>query len=1297
MFLSIFYGEMSMKRFLSAILSVCLAFSCIATALAASFPDIDGHFGKDAIEYMVSKGVVNGYQEDGTFRPNRTVTRAEFIKMLNVTFGLTATKNHSYTDVSEGQWFEPYVKQATAQGYLLNYGTMLNPSGPLSRQEAAALLVRYLDPDTDKKAPTSTFTDYNTIKAAYRDYVLLAAGTGLINGYPDGTFDPDRTLTRAEALTILYRAAGTICNDNLVESEAGAGKDNAVITQTGVTVTGANLPGRVLISEGVSSGTVTLSECHIGELIVRGTPSLIMNGCTVDSIIVDSAAGHTASVSILNGTVVKSMTLRTPADISMMSRTTLGSLVVEKTAPRSSVTGSGTFTKAEINASGFTSEKVPTQYTLARGISATFADKVYTSGSTPAAGDTGFTIQPSSFASSVDCYLTLTTATNGTVYYYFTNTATVPTAALFENFYAVASAASNYVVTANRSSDTKIGQTAAVDNYSYIAVMFTDANGMDYQPVVIANMASNGFTTAPTVNATSTYQYLAYTPAVSGTVYYYYTSSAAALTVSSFTNVYTSNATMYKGELVATAGQAASQPTTLSSNVSGYNYVAVMLMDDKNNQYQPILVPLKGSAATTSTGFTLAPYANSMANGVSLGFTAAYSGTVEYYFTNSSTAPTTSQFDTMNSLAQVGLRGSVTATAGMAAYTPLLNLVSTTSYPYMVVRLKSTGGVAYTPVVVRINSSSSTTPDQPGASGSGFTTQPVITYSSGKYNIRFQASANCTLYYYLTNYKVAPNTTVFMNNYNAATGINISVKIGGSLATTGITQTAQTVLATSLGESYDYMVIMLQKGSTYYTPVIVEVPDAEEAVLEDTGFVVGPIYNTYQSGGDYYQHQIEFCTSVTGTVWYYFTDDDKVPTPSVVKENVINGGEGIYKAEYKSVVKNTKQLLPVTFSSTPPAYVVIMLSDANYNNYRPLVLSTSGMAGSSNITTGFFKAPTVTTTGGTPVLNYEANESGKLYYFFTNDSRGMNTIWEFFSDTSTRGYLTAAAEGVKGVVSISAGKGSAFLTTARSVSGYSHVAIMLQSSVSETGGYRAPILIPLNGSTNSGTGSSGISGFKGTPYVSGSNLNVTPLYSGTLYYGFTNSNSQTELYAPITALGGVSGIGGAMNYNDISSILASYNNGSSKAVTYPGYNVPVAIPASFFMNYKYVAVWMVTITGEMTTPVFVPLGTTSGGSSIVTNGTGFSVQPRYNSWSNQISFTPVATGRVAYFYTNSTVNYSTGDAFINAYHSASTAQIMDVLQGQGNTITVNVSEYKYVWLYLYTTDSTYTPVRVQIG
>ena len=168
--------------------------------------------------------------------------------------------------------------------------------------------MRYLDLDASKKAATSTFTDYNSIKTAYRDYVLLAAGAGIINGFEDDTFRPNDTLNRAQALAILYRAAGMVCNDNVVETEAGAGDKNAVIVKNGVTVTGANLPGRVIISEGVSGGTVTLSECIIGELIIRGTPTVILSGCTVESLIVDcSVKGKTASISMMSGTAVKDM------------------------------------------------------------------------------------------------------------------------------------------------------------------------------------------------------------------------------------------------------------------------------------------------------------------------------------------------------------------------------------------------------------------------------------------------------------------------------------------------------------------------------------------------------------------------------------------------------------------------------------------------------------------------------------------------------------------------------------------------------------------------------------------------------------------------------------------------------------------------------------------------------------------------------------------------------------------------------------------------------------------------------
>ena len=72
------------------------------------------------------------------------------------------------------------------------------------------------------------------------------------------------------------------------------------------------------------------------------------------------------------------------------------------------------------------------------------------------------------------------------------------------------------------------------------------------------------------------------------------------------------------------------------------------------------------------------------------------------------------------------------------------------------------------------------------------------------------------------------------------------------LAANGTTQTAQTVLSTSLGASYDYMVIMLQQGNTQYNPIIVTIPDVEDAVATSNGFSVGPVYNTYQSQANDY-------------------------------------------------------------------------------------------------------------------------------------------------------------------------------------------------------------------------------------------------------------------------------------------------------------------------------------------------------------------------------------------------------------------------------------------------------------
>ena len=1305
-----------MKKLLSAILTICLLLSCTAPAFAAVFPDLEPRhaWAEPAIEYMVSKGIINGYEDD-TFRPDRTVTRAEFIKMLDETFGLTATAAIPFTDVPADQWYAPYVKKAVAQGYLLNYGSLLNPNGALSRQEAAALLVRYLKPDESLKASTTTFTDYSSIKVAYRDYVLLAAGIGLINGYEDDTFRPDKPLNRAEALAILYRAAGMICKENVMETEAGAGDKNAVIVKSGVTVTGANLPGRVIISEGVSGGTVTLSECLIGELVVRGTPTVILSGCTVDSLIVDcSTKGKTSALSMLSGTTVKSMTLRTSADISTASRTTLTKLTVEEGAIRSTVSGSGTFTNAVINASGFVSDKLPTTYTLGRGISATFADKVYNSGSTPSATDTGFTVQPSVYASSTYNYLTLTPVAGGKVYYYYTNMETAPTADLFDSYYAVAGSRSSFDVTANRAVDTQIGAISAVNGYSHLVVRFSDSLGNKYQPVVLSNRASGAFTLAPTVSTTGSYQYLTFTPAINGTVFYYYTSSSAVPSADSFTDTYISAATSYKNYIDITAGKAVNQSTFAAASVAAYPYVAIMVMDSDNKEYPPIVIATGGSSSTlTATGFTEEPYCTTTGSSVTLGLTASFSGTVEYYFSSSSSAPTAGMFDTVKSLTPITMSGSIPVTAGASSRTPLLNVVSTTTYPYLIVRLKSTSGATYTPVAVPINSSIGGNTGTPGAAGSGFVISPSVSYAAGKYTLTFQTLGSGTLYYYLTNNPTAPGST-FMGNYDMTTSDKLSVKLGGAITATGTTQTVATILSTGLSDDYKYMAIMYRQGTTAYTPMVVSVPFAEEVVNQNTGILVGPSYTVYQMGtglDSASQHQVEFSATFTGNVWYYYTDENTIPKPADVIDAVVMGGEGIGERGKESIVANQKKQISVYFDGVAPKYIVLMLEDTQSNYYKPVLVSSSGLTTSSGITTGFNERNTsVTTTSGIPMLEYITMESGKVYYYFTNNGSTVADMWEFFSNSTTRGYYSAAAEGVKGVVNLPVGKGSAYLTTTKSVAGYSHVVLLFQRSAGETGGYCKPLVLALNGTAGGNNfGGTTTTGFSDTPYLLGNSVYFVPSAAGTVYYGFTQTNSSADLYGSLGALGALGGLGGVGGLGSspasIAGYIATMNHGSSMPVANAGVAQAIYIAPSYFTQFKYVALWTVTAGGQMSTPVFVSLGNASGGLGNLGSGNGFVVAPQYNSLLKQISFTSAVAGNVYYFYTNSTVNYNTHATFTTAFYqalenSSGIAGNQPVTAGQAGSISVTVNNvmntYKYVWVYMFTGDGSYTPVRIQL-
>ncbi|MBQ7792505.1 MAG: S-layer homology domain-containing protein, partial [Clostridia bacterium] len=185
-----------LKRVVSLLLAVML-FSGVA--LAANFTDLsDSHWAYQYVDGLVASGVINGY-EDGTFRPEANVTRAELAKLVTVQFGENGEK--AYSDVSATDWFYDYV---TAGGnYFLSEGEF-RPNTQATREEVAYAI--YVATGSKASDNNVTFTDADDISAEYKNAIAAVFANGVITGYPDGSFLPKNNITRAETATVLSRA-----------------------------------------------------------------------------------------------------------------------------------------------------------------------------------------------------------------------------------------------------------------------------------------------------------------------------------------------------------------------------------------------------------------------------------------------------------------------------------------------------------------------------------------------------------------------------------------------------------------------------------------------------------------------------------------------------------------------------------------------------------------------------------------------------------------------------------------------------------------------------------------------------------------------------------------------------------------------------------------------------------------------------------------------------------------------------------------------------------------------------------
>ncbi|GAA4843449.1 hypothetical protein GCM10023310_21680 [Paenibacillus vulneris] len=271
------------KKTLASFLSLSMVFSMATTGMTAyaetadladstvkvSFSDDSNHWASREIGSWSQKGVINGY-EDGTFKPDVPISRAEFVSVVNRVFAYSSESAQRFPDVASSAWYAKDLSRAAAAGIVAGDDKgNFNPDAQISRQEAAVVLARAFDLKAKDPKASDRFSDAGAIASWSKEYVNALTEGGYVTGRENGRFDPLASITRAEFVKMMDSVAGEL--KSAAGTYTGDVSSNLVINTKDVTLKDMNISGDLFITPGVGEGNVSLEHVTVkGRTVVRG-------------------------------------------------------------------------------------------------------------------------------------------------------------------------------------------------------------------------------------------------------------------------------------------------------------------------------------------------------------------------------------------------------------------------------------------------------------------------------------------------------------------------------------------------------------------------------------------------------------------------------------------------------------------------------------------------------------------------------------------------------------------------------------------------------------------------------------------------------------------------------------------------------------------------------------------------------------------------------------------------------------------------------------------------------------------
>lgn len=182
------------------------------------FSDVDKeHWAYQYIASMAEKGIINGF-EDNTFKPEESITRAEFAKMIMTGEVVENSSDTTFFDVDENVWYYDAVCNAASIGLICGVGDgRFLPDENITREEAAVIMYRFAEYRNKSLLPfrmNINFDDEEDISDFAVGSIDALYTAEVINGSDDGNFYPKKSISRAESATMIYNLLSIIEKEN---------------------------------------------------------------------------------------------------------------------------------------------------------------------------------------------------------------------------------------------------------------------------------------------------------------------------------------------------------------------------------------------------------------------------------------------------------------------------------------------------------------------------------------------------------------------------------------------------------------------------------------------------------------------------------------------------------------------------------------------------------------------------------------------------------------------------------------------------------------------------------------------------------------------------------------------------------------------------------------------------------------------------------------------------------------------------------------------------------------------------